>query len=436
MPANFCRLGNFQAESHAVQNLLTFLARPCKRTNGMSPHIIISQISIPAIVSGCVIIGAVLLDAFETVVLPRRVTRHFRLTAWFYRRTWIPWKKIAARIRTPARQQSFLGYFGPLSLIMLLAFWAAGLIFGFAVLQYGVGGHEQLGNEPLTFGRIVYHSGETFFTLGYGDIVPTSAGARALSVLEAGMGFAFLGVVIGYLPVVYGSFSRREIQISMLDARAGSPPTATELLLRLSRETENPGIDQTVLDEVLRDWERWSAELLESQLSYPVLSFFRSQHSNQSWQGALMTMLDVSSLVIIGIEGIHPGQARLTFAMARHAAVDLTQVVNARYDQNAPERLTDVDFNIVRDTLAEAGLKLRSTDEARQKLTKLRSMYEPYLHATAVQLMVSLPSWRAATKTRDNWQAGPWDRMIQAKGLAILGQKPTQPQPQTIEDHF
>jgi hypothetical protein len=390
--------------------------------------------SIPAIIAGIVIIGVVLLDAFETVVLPRRVTRQFRLTAWFYRRTWIPWKRIAGHIQTPSRQQSFLGYFGPLSLILLLEFWAAGLILGFALLQYGLGGHEQLSNEPITFARILYHSGETFFTLGYGDIVPTSAGARALSVLEAGLGFAFLGVVIGYLPVVYASFSRREIQISMLDARAGSPPTAVELLVRLAGTSENPAIEQTVLDEVLRDWERWAGELLESGISYPVLSFFRSQHSNQSWLGALMTMLDVTSLVIAGIEGIHPGQARLTFAMARHAAVDLAQVVNARYDPQTPERLTDEGFHALREALAAAGLKLRSTDEARQKLAKLRSMYEPYVHSTARNLMVALPPWRHPAKMRDNWQAGPWDRAIQAKGLAVLGQKPVPPQ--SLDDHF
>src|SRR5579864_2485703 len=121
---------------------------------------------IPAIIGGVVIIGVVLLDAFETVVLPRRVTRHFRLTAWFYRRTWIPWRGIARRIKTTSRQQNFLGYFGPLLLLMLLGVWAAGLIFGFGLIQYGIGGHEQLNQEPLTFGRIVYHSGETFFTLG------------------------------------------------------------------------------------------------------------------------------------------------------------------------------------------------------------------------------------------------------------------------------
>jgi hypothetical protein len=399
------------------------------RALGMNLHM-----SIPATVFGLIIIGVVLLDAFETVVLPRRVTRQFKLTAWFYRRTWIPWRKIAGHIKTASRQQSFLGYYGPLSLIMLMAFWAVGLIFGFALLQYGIGAHEQLNGEPITFPRILYHSGETFFTLGYGDIVPVSAGARALSVFEAGMGFAFLGVVIGYLPVVYGAFSRREIQISMLDARAGSPPTPSELLIRLAGRSEQTTIDQLVLDDVLREWERWAAELLESGLSYPVLSFFRSQHSNQSWLGALMIMLDVTSLVITGIEDIHPGQARLTFAMARHAAVDLAQVVNARYDPKAADRLTEEAFQSLLKILADAGLKLKSTEEAKVKLAKLRSMYEPYIHSTAVNLMVSLPPWQHINKPRDNWQAGPWDRMIQAKGLAVLGQKPINPQ--GIDDHF
>ncbi len=392
---------------------------------------------IVAVVLGLAILWAVLLDAFETVVLPRRVTRHFKLTAWFYRQTWIPWRRVAELIKTPSRQQNFLGYFGPLSLILLLVFWAAGLIFGFALLQYGIGGHEQLSGEPLTFGKIVYHSGETFFTLGYGDIVPTSGGARALSVIEAGMGFAFLGVVIGYIPVVYSSFSRREIQISIMDARAGSPPSAAELLVRLAGRSEDPGMDQKILDEVLRNWERWAAELLESHISYPVLSFFRSQHSNQSWLGALTTVLDVTSLVLTGIEGVHAGQAKLTFAMARHAAVDLAQVVNARYDPAATDRLPEGDLAALREALAAAGLRLRSDAAGLEKLGKLRSMYEPYVHGMGRNLMLALPPWRHAQIARDNWQAGPWDRMIQAKGLAVLGQKPRTRGPQPADgDHF
>jgi hypothetical protein len=396
-----------------------------------------SHDSIVAVIFGVLIIWAVLLDAFETVVLPRRVSRHFKLTAWFYRRTWIPWRKIAARMKTVSRQQNFLGYFGPLSLLMLMVFWATGLIFGFALIQRGIGGHEQLNGEALTFGKIVYHSGETFFTLGYGDIVPTSGPARALSVIEAGMGFAFLGLVIGYIPVLYSSFSRREIQISMLDARAGSPPSAAELLIRLAGRSEEPGVDQKVFDEALRDWERWAAELLESQISYPVLSFFRSQHSNQSWVAALTTILDMTSLVLTGIDGVQPGQAKLTFAMARHAAVDLAQVVNARHDPNAPDRLPEPEFNALVEALAAAGLRLRTDDAARAKLLKLRSMYEPYVHSTGRNMMMTVPPWRHPEKIRDNWQAGPWDRLVQARSLAILGQKPKTQAIQPVEvDHF
>lgn len=391
---------------------------------------------ISVVLLGIVIIWMILLDAFETVVLPRRVLRNFRLTAWFYRRTWVPWRHIASHIKKPSRRQNFLGYFGPLSLILLMGVWAAGLILGFALIQYGIGGHEQLSGEPLTFGKIVYHSGETFFTLGYGDIVPTSGGARALSVFEAGMGFAFLGIVIGYIPVVYASFSRREIQISMLDARAGSPPTAVELLVRLAGRTEDPAVSQRILDDILRDWERWAAEVLEAQISYPVLSFFRSQHSNQSWLAALTTILDVTSLVLTGIEGVNAGQAKLTFAMARHAAVDLAQVVNARYDAGSPERMSVTEFDTIRETLATAGLKLRYDEMGRDKLTKLRSMYEPYVHSTSQRLMLTLPPWKYTEKTRDNWQAGPWDKLIQAKGLAILGQRPKTPLPVGEIDHF
>ncbi|MBZ5718818.1 MAG: potassium channel family protein [Acidobacteriia bacterium] len=366
-------------------------------------------------IAGVLIIAAVLLDAFETIVLPRRVQRSFRLTALFYRSTWVPWMKLGRRIPSLTRRESFLGYFGPLSLIVLLVCWAGGLIFGFALLQYGLGEHVQLGNEPITFGILLYHSGETFFTLGYGDIVPSSGVARALAVLEAGMGFAFLGVVIGYLPVVYASFASREIEISMLDSRAGSPPAASEFLRRLGCCT-----DQTVIDQIFRDWERWSAELLSSHLSYSVLTFFRSQHGNQSWLGALTTMLDVTSVVISGVDGIRPEQAKLTFAMARHAVVDLAQVLRAQYDPHAHDRLPERDLEQLLSLLVNAGVRVRRDAEAEQKLQQLRLQYEPYVEALSRRLLIALPSWMPAEKKKDNWQAGPWDKIVQAKGLGRL----------------
>jgi Ion channel len=380
-------------------------------------------------IAGCIVIFSILLDAFETIVLPRRIRRQFRPSSVFYRRTWIPWRRIASHINSPGRRENFLGYFGPLSLIFLLALWACGLIFGFTLLQYGGGDHVQLNGQPVTFFALIYHSGETFFTLGYGDIVPTSSLARFLAVLEAGMGFGFLGTVIGYLPTIYSSFSRREIEISMLDERAGSPSTAAELLARMGKSTQ-----QDVLDDIFRDWERWAAEVLESHLSYPALSFFRSQHNNQSWLGALTTVLDASALVIAGVDGLRSDQAKLTFAVARHAVVDLSQVVNARYDPKFPDRLPDAQMAQLRQTLTERGVKLKEGPPFEQKLAHLRSLYEPYAQSIARNLFIMLPPWINPEKKKDNWQAGPWDRAIQARGLAVLGQKVNPIQ--EIDDHF
>ena len=371
-----------------------------------------------AAIAGAVVILAVLLDAFETVVLPRRVQRHFRITAWFYRNTWRPWRAITTHIQSPSRRENFLAYFGPLSLIFLLMLWAMGLILGFALLQYGAGEHVQLSNEPITFGSLLYHSGETFFTLGYGDIVPTSRVSRFLAVMEAGMGFGFLGTVIGYLPTIYSSFSRRELQISLLDAHAGSPPTGTELLARLGNSPQ-----QRLLDQVFRDWERSASEVLESHISYPPLVFFRSQHVNQSWLGALTAILDATALVIAGVDELRAEQAKLTFAMARHAVVDLAQVVYAQFDPRLPDRLAAQNLSQARQTLAQRGLRLREGPEFEEKLASLRAMYEPYAQALAERLLITLPPWVHPERKKDNWQAGPWDRLIQSKSLAGLGQR-------------
>ena len=391
-----------------------------------------------ASIAGIVLIFIILMDAFETVVLPRRIKRIFRITGWFYRKTWLLWTVVARRIESANRREGFLAYFGPLSLFPLLGFWALGLIFGFACVQYGLGEHLSLANENITFGKVVYLSGETFFTLGYGDITPNNSTARALAVMEAGMGFAFLGVVIGYLPVIYNSFAARETEISLLDARAGSPPSAAEFLGRLGCCPE-----QTVLDQIFRDWEHWCADLLSSHISYPLLVFFRSQHGNQSWLGALTVMLDVTSLVTAGVEGIHPDQAKLTFAMARHAAVDLAQVVRAEYSPHDTDRLTAADLIRLRAELAKHGVTLddrvgndaagndgaaNNVADAPGRLAELRMLYEPYLHSLSGRLLMTLPPWIHAERKKDNWQAGPWDRAIQAQAL----ERPRR----VADDHF
>jgi hypothetical protein len=376
-----------------------------------------------ATIVGAGIVWTILLDAFETIVLPRRVQRGFRLTALFYRKTWKLWSRAALHIQKQSRRENFLGYFGPLSLIVLLGLWLIGLIVGFAFVQLGLGEHLNGAGTNISFGTLLYHSGETFFTLGYGDITPNNTAARTLAVMEAGMGFAFLGVVIGYLPVVYSAFSTREIEISLLDARAGSPPTAAEFLGRLGCCPE-----QTVLDDIFRDWERWCADLLSTHISYPVLAFFRSQHSNQSWLGALTSILDITSLVTAGVNGIHSEQAKLTFAMARHAVVDLAQVVNAQYQPHDPDRLPEQDAERLRNELARHGVTLSGGADASVRLAELRVLYEPYAHALSRRLYMTLPPWIRGENRKDNWQGGPWDRAIQARALERPGR--------AVDDHF
>ena len=223
-------------------------------------------------VAGAAVVAVVLWDAFETVLVPRRIGRRFRLTNVFYLVTWRGWRELCRPVRAPSRRETWLGTYAPLSILVLLACWAAALIAAFALLQYAAGTGARLAAGHIW--RLLYLSGQTFFTLGYGDTTPASVLGRALSVLEAGMGFGFLATVIGYLPTMYTAFSQREVAIALLDARAGSPPTAAEVLRRLpvAQGEASP-------DALLGDWERWSAQLLETHISYPLLAYYRSQHS-------------------------------------------------------------------------------------------------------------------------------------------------------------
>ena len=371
-----------------------------------------------AVILGVALILAVLWETFETLVLPRRVTRHFRLTRFFYRSTWIPFSHIVGRIRNRRRRDALLSYYGPLSLLLLLAFWALGLILGFGLIDYGDGSRFAGTLFSSRFGNALYLSGTTLFTLGLGDITPASPLARFVTVLEAGVGFGFLALVIGYLPVMYQAFSRREVTISLLDARAGSPPTAFELLRRHA-DPEGHNLDE--LTDILHDWERWSAELMESHLSYPALAYFRSQHDNQSWIASLTAILDVCALAMVGLEGMCQYQARMTFAIARHALVDLSQVFAAAPDHDgSSNRLRPEDLAEIRRQLRDFGMHLTDMEGADSELNRIRGLYEPYAISLAHYLQLSLPPWIKHDGAKDNWQTTAW-RLRQTRTPTLAG---------------
>jgi ion channel len=356
-------------------------------------HIAVAVVSL-------VLIVAVLWDAFETIILPRSIVRRFRLARLWVRSLWAPWRLAAARM-TPARGERFLAVFGPIALLGLVALWAICLITGFAGLQWAAGSNLEPIGGAWRFGDDLYMSGTTFTTLGIGDLSPVGPLARLLAVAEAATGFAFLAIVVAYLPVLYQSFSRREAQLTLLDAWAGSPPAAAEVLRRLAARSE-----LAMLGDFLKDWEFWCSDLLESHISYPTVAFFRSQHQKQSWLAALACVLDLSALIEVGIDGIPTWRAHVTFAMARHTVVDLAQVFRAPIAADE-DRLPDAAFDGMRDQLAARGVRLVDTPEARERLRDLRRSYEPYLFGLSRILMMPLPPWWNELPVKDNWQTSP-----------------------------
>lgn len=349
------------------------------------------------ILLGALLIALILFDAFETIILPRGITRTLRLASRFYTVTWRAWRWAAERSRTEKTRETVLSYFGPMSLLLLLVLWGFCLILGFSLIHWSVSGSRS------SFATNLYMSGTTFFTLGLGDVTPHSTVDRVITVVEAGVGFGFLAIVIGYLPVLYQAFSRREVAISLLDARAGSPPTAAEILARHGLEDGGGSLNQ-----LLRDWELWSAELLESHMSFPVLCYYRSQHDRQSWIAALTAILDTCALVLTGMDGVAKGQAQRTFAIARHAAVDLAAIFEVAPDSDGEDRLPQEEWEKLDQRLRTAGCRLPSSPEALAQLRDLRELYEPYVCCLATRMAFALPPFTRAEGALDAWQTTAW----------------------------
>jgi hypothetical protein len=362
--------------------------------------VIRAEISIATILGGALLLVGTLWDAFETMVLSRRVSRGNRLTVLFYWLSWPSWRAIARRLTGGNRRENFLTVYGPLWLLLLIGLWALSIVLAFALMHWGAGSRMASPDGSESFLTTLYMSGTTLFTLGLGDVVPHSAAGRFLTVFESGIGLGFLALVIGYLPVVSQAFSRREASIALLDARAGSPPTAVELL---RRHLGDGGSDALV--ELLRDWERSSAELLESHVSFPVLAFYRSQHDNQSWVAAMTAVLDSCALILSVVDTDCRRQARLTFAMARHAVADLARVLNRKPRAPVPDRLPAAALEALRTQLTAARIPLRADPASGAKLSELRAMYEPLVSELSALLLMPLPPWMPPAKASENWVA-------------------------------
>jgi len=366
--------------------------------------------SVPAIILGIFCVALALLDAFESVVLPRTVQRSIRLRTIFYYFSSVIY---AATGRIPKKyriRQALLVAFAPINFLTLILAWACLMIIGFTLIHWGCATPLVNAEENGQFSSYLYFSGVTFFTLGYGDVVPLHGVGRGLAILEAGLGFGFLALVIGYVPVIYSAFSRREAIMLKLDSKAGSEPSALEIVRRHAQADV-----MVSMIPLLKEWEDFSAQLLESYLSYPILAYYRSQHDDQSWLRSLTAVMDACILVKSVTNGPDPVsrqlnfQAKATFVMGRHLLVDLSYVIDAPPKTDCPSRLTSQQLEFIRATLREYGLTGESGPQAEQHLRDAIELYEPYAFGLAEDLIVDLPNWVPEDDMIDNWQTSAWE---------------------------
>lgn len=334
--------------------------------------------------AGGVLILAMLTEFFVSFMLPRRVKRDPRIARGIYQAMWRPWRATAALL-SPASEDTMLGFFGPLALLVELVVWVVGIMFGFALLQWAFG--SELGVGRFTFGDDVYFSAGAFLSAAVSS-APIGDAAKGLSLAEAATGVGVLFIVIGYLPSIYFAFSRREIAVSQLASRAGTPPTALHLLRRIS---ERDRWDH--LRDYLGEAEGWVAEMMETHLSYPLLAYYRSQHVNQNWLAALTTIVDTSAAIIAALpEGV-PGVAEQTYAIGRHALSDLAHTF--RVPAAEADRLTNDAFDDIWNAVETHPLRETTTDPEtmRRRLDHLRNAYEPHAIGLSVALALALPGW-------------------------------------------
>lgn len=339
--------------------------------------------------AGFVLVVAILIDAFEVVLLPRPVRRHFRINHYFFSATWQVWSALARRARNERRREDILGVYGPLSMVAIFTTWGVCLIVGFGLMHWAVEATVPAGTRQSLSSAMVI-SGDAFFTLGYGDIVPRHALARLLVIWEAGTGFGFIALTIGYLPVLYQHFSRRDVQLVEFAVRAGSPPTAATLLAWHGAD----GRDQ--LGQWLRDWELWAGDLIESHSVYPMLAFYRSQHEGQSWLAALAVVMDCCALVVVGTQDARRMQAAATFSAMRRVLDQMSDSLRAAGTGHVPgDRLDDAAWQRLQPVVARVLTDWREDAPGASALLRLRASYEPQLAALSDYLLLPVPAWVA-----------------------------------------
>ncbi len=339
-------------------------------------------------VTGIVVIALAVADIFQSVIVPRAPTMLYRISLVVWRGLWRLWPGIAHRLyaRNAGAREDFLASFAPFALIAMLATWVAVLVFGYGAVLWAL--RRELAPMPHSYWDAAYFAGTSLFTIGFGDIVPRPGFARFVSLCAAASGLGVLSITTAYLFAIFGTFQRRESFIVTFAARAGSPPSAVGLF-EIAAKTHT----QQSLRMLMIEAQAWIAALMESHLAYPVLAFFRSSHDDQSWIGTLGALIDASVIANTILDHGEHGEARICYAIGRHAVHDLSGYFQLKHGTQRTPGIDRDDFDRACERLADAGYTLRARDKAWEELSDLRADYAGSLDAMATYFSIPPVAW-------------------------------------------
>jgi Ion channel len=345
-----------------------------------------------AVLAGLALVLAAAADAVSTLVTTRRRRGRLWPTHVFYRQTWRAWRALGRRARHEEAREQLLAVYGPLSLLGLLVTWVALLVGGWGLVWLGLRAQVSGIDGYLD---ALYFAGVGFFTVGFGDLLPTGGAARILVIAEAFMGLVTMALVVGYLPTLYGAYSRREVQLLALDDLSDEPVTPIGFLEACHSDG---GLAATTA--AFADWERWCDEVFDSHTTYPMLALFRSRQPGQHWLTALGVVTDAAAITVAAVEGASSGPAarlcRRTTRLLRGFQGLPPVESRAAALADAPEARFRAHYR----RLGELGLPLRPYWQAWEDLRRLRTAYLPELVAATELLLVPL-EFRHHTVTID-----------------------------------
>ncbi len=304
-----------------------------------------------AFITGLSIVILTLSSAISTFVLPRAARSQLnRIVFGLLRRTF---NFILHFAKTYPRRDGIMAYYAPIAIMMLVPTWYVLISLGYAAMYWSLG----VGN----FSTDLRLSGLSVLTLGFES--PKTSFLTVLIFSEAMIGLILVALLIAYLPTMYAAFSRREQVVNMLEVRAGSPPSAVEMLLRFHR---NQGLEK--LSEYWSVWEAWFADLEESHTTLPALVFFRSPRAENSWITATGAVLDAAALTLSTIEIPYAISAALSIRagfLALHRIADYFDIPHPHepHYPAVPICVERAEYDEVVNKLVDAGIPIKADRE-------------------------------------------------------------------------